>query len=62
MLLGIVITHEIGHFFGLDHAVAGIMISRFRYTQVMQGAAGLLRFDGQEEAVRKAVANWRQKS
>jgi hypothetical protein len=34
MLLDMVMTHEIGHFFGLDPTVSGIMASVFDYDDV----------------------------
>jgi len=59
VLLGMAMTHEIGHFFGLNHGVLGVMTSRFGREDVMRGAAGLMRFEGQEKALRRAIARWK---
>jgi hypothetical protein len=59
ILLGMVLAHEIGHFFGLNHVLSGIMVPTFGHTDMMQAATGSLRFTkGQEEALRRAVTKW----
>jgi hypothetical protein len=45
VLLGMVLTHEIGHFLGLDDSLGGIMRSSFHRIEMMQTAAGTLTFD-----------------
>jgi hypothetical protein len=58
VLLGIVITHEIGHFFGLQHhRLYGIMLSRFGFEEMRRGSWGALIFDKTEaECLRTAIA------
>jgi hypothetical protein len=58
VLLGMVITHEIGHFFGLQHhRLCGIMLSRFDWKEIWQGACDALVFNKIEaEWLRTAIA------
>jgi len=60
ILLGMVMAHEIGHFFGLDHCSSGIMYPDFKKPDLMKAAAGLQTFaDPQAEKLRKAIAEWK---
>jgi hypothetical protein len=57
VLLGMVITHELGHFFGLDNALGGIMLPGFRQREMLQASSGTLTFDKvQAQYLRTAVA------
>lgn len=57
VLLGMVITHELGHFFGLADSLGGIMLSSFRRVEMMQTAAGTLTFgEGEARRLRASIA------
>lgn len=59
VLLGMVVTHELGHYFGLNDGHWGIMLSSFYHREtMMQGASGMLSFDKRQAAhLRNAIAN-----
>jgi hypothetical protein len=57
VLLGMVLTHELGHFFGLDDSLGGIMSASFRRIEMMQAASGSLSFDkDQAKYLRRAIS------
>jgi hypothetical protein len=58
VLLGMVITHELGYFFGLQHhRLQGIMLSVFGSREMRQASSGALIFDKiQAQYLRTAIA------
>jgi hypothetical protein len=57
LLLGMVITHELGHFFGLKDGLGGIMLPGFHQAAMLQALSGRLTFDKVEaQCLRTAIA------
>lgn len=63
VLFGMVLTHELGHFFGLDDGFSGIMVPSFQRPELMlQAASGSLTFDqGQAQHLRRAIERFRSR-
>ena len=61
ILLGMVVTHELGHYFGLDDGHRGVMLSTFsRRETMMHAASGRLTFDRKQAAhLRRPIAKRR---